>query len=444
MEVPDVVAREAAAVARVNWTERAAVDGCLATQLEKLAVGRDEFILHGGLPDGVPQKHLSEPRRKLKRPQGVFVRCAAVQVADTFEAQPQIVKDQEADCCAEGCVATLVFTRHNVCERVLALDRIERVAQQADIVVRLIELVADRPQQIGTGGGARRGTGKLIVVLPHPKAVEQNLAMTQGQDEGELPGRDLPFPIREPDGSRSVLVPAQLQRGEPRVRRRRHRLMQRHRVLGQSARDGLALGTVVYIVRSPQWLSEVAVALRTGFRMPDLWGVPGEIDEPGNPSPFRRDRLQELDVIALGIFRIRGPGHDKAGIGTPGDDSWMARGNKVHSRARRVMDGNEVSLVQGRQRLYESLDRRDLLLRHEVDDTVLGHRLRQCRRDVLSLGRDREQRNQQHDRERCEDGLQDRRHGSEKDKKGPSARSASGGGGRRASAGGPAELSSAT
>ena len=61
-------------------------------------VGRDEFILHGGLPDGVPQKHLSEPRRKLKRPQGVFVRCAAVQVADTFEAQPQIVKDQEADC----------------------------------------------------------------------------------------------------------------------------------------------------------------------------------------------------------------------------------------------------------------------------------------------------------------------------------------------------------
>ena len=100
----------------------------------------------------------------------------------------------------------------------------------------------------------------------------------------------------------------------------------------------------------------------------------------------------------------------------------MTRGNKVRSGARRVMDGNEVSLVQGRQRLYESLDRRDLLLRHEVDDTVLGHRLRQGRGYALSLGRDREQRNQQHDSERCEDGLQDRQQDGQGGKEGPSAR----------------------
>ena len=184
--------------------------------------------------------------------------------------------------------------------------------------------------------------------------------------------------------------------------------MQRQHVLGQKIQAALALGTVVYIVRSPQWLPQVAVALRTGFRMSDLGGVPGEIDDPGNPSPFRWDRLQELDVIAIGIFRIGGPGHDKVGIGTPGDDSWMTRGNKARCGARRVMDGNEVSLMQGRQRLYESLDRRDLLLRHEVDDTVLGHRLRQGRGYALSLGRDREQRNQQHDSERRKDGPQDR------------------------------------
>ena len=62
----------------------------------------------------------------------------------------------------------------------LDLDWLERVAQQADIVVRLIELASDLPLQIGNGGGARHRPGKLIIVLPHPEAVEQNLAMTQG------------------------------------------------------------------------------------------------------------------------------------------------------------------------------------------------------------------------------------------------------------------------
>ena len=110
----------------------------------------------------------------------MFVRRAAVQVADAFDALPQIVEDQEADCQAEGYTAALVFTRLYGCERVLALDWLECVAQQADIVVRLIELASDLPLQIGEGGGAHHGPGKLIVVLPHPKAVEQNLAMTQG------------------------------------------------------------------------------------------------------------------------------------------------------------------------------------------------------------------------------------------------------------------------
>ena len=105
MEVRDVDVSEVGAVTRVNWAKRAFVDGCLATKLEKLLVGRDEFILHSGLPNGVPQKHLSEPRCKLNRPQGVFVRRAAVQVADAFDALPQIVEDQEADCQAESYIA---------------------------------------------------------------------------------------------------------------------------------------------------------------------------------------------------------------------------------------------------------------------------------------------------------------------------------------------------
>ena len=60
MEVRGVEAKEFSAVTRVNWAKRTFVYGCLATKLEKLAVGRDEFILHSGLPTGVPQKPLSE------------------------------------------------------------------------------------------------------------------------------------------------------------------------------------------------------------------------------------------------------------------------------------------------------------------------------------------------------------------------------------------------
>ena len=181
MEVHGVEPRDSGAVTRVNGAKCAFVDGCLATKLEKLVIGRDEFILHSGLPNGVPQKCLSElPWRKPTQIQGVFVRRATVQGADAFDALPQIVEDQETDCRAEDCTAAPVVTRLDGCDQVLALDWLECVAQQADIVVRLIELASDLPLQIGNEGGAGHGLGKRIVVLPHPKAVEQNLAMTQG------------------------------------------------------------------------------------------------------------------------------------------------------------------------------------------------------------------------------------------------------------------------